>query len=331
METLYVIGNGFDKHHQIDTDYSDYRQYVADEYPELIDTLEQYYDVSEESKLWSYFEEELASFDPELLLEEFNDGYYEPDCGSDDFSDGDWDNYQVEIELRLDPLKTDLQESFTTWINSRTIPANINDFKIDIDTDSYFLTFNYTDVLERIYNVDQEHITYIHGKVGNGDLLVFGHALEPGTWRNLTFKAPEMPDDLDEEAQQEWEEVQAAGYSLAKTRGIDEIESFFSKIHKNTREIIRNHRNLFNEMSTLNRVIVLGHSLSEVDIPYFEEIIRCAKPTQLQWTVSYYGDGEKRHHEFVLKELGIPKQNIELIELNSLLLKQTKILTPNIH
>jgi hypothetical protein len=40
---LYIVGNGFDLHHQIKSSYSDFGEYVKTVDPELYETVEEYF------------------------------------------------------------------------------------------------------------------------------------------------------------------------------------------------------------------------------------------------------------------------------------------------
>ena len=45
MNTLYVIGNGFDKAHEIHTDYWDFRMYLEKNHPEFLQEFERMYNI----------------------------------------------------------------------------------------------------------------------------------------------------------------------------------------------------------------------------------------------------------------------------------------------
>ena len=40
MKTLYIIGNGFDLHHNLPTQYSDFSKYIQEKNVELYNTIE---------------------------------------------------------------------------------------------------------------------------------------------------------------------------------------------------------------------------------------------------------------------------------------------------
>ena len=50
-------------------------------------------------------------------------------------------------------------------------------------------------------------------------------------------------------------------------------------------DIINNHKDFFDGLSSIEEVFVIGHSLSEVDYPYFEEVrSRC----DAKWHIGYH-------------------------------------------
>ena len=61
MKQLYVIGNGFDIHHDIPSRYSDYREWLEENDAELIENLRNYYDVDDKD-WWNQFELELVAY-----------------------------------------------------------------------------------------------------------------------------------------------------------------------------------------------------------------------------------------------------------------------------
>ncbi|MCG2609759.1 bacteriophage abortive infection AbiH family protein, partial [Acinetobacter sp. SM34] len=65
----------------------------------------------------------------------------------------------------------------------------------------------------------------------------------------------------------------------------------------------------------ISEVYILGHSMAEVDLPYFEELVKSVKP-DAKWTVTFYSPDEKQHHFEVLKGLGI--SNISIVTLQEI-------------
>ena len=46
----------------------------------------------------------------------------------------------------------------------------------------------------------------------------------------------------------------------------------------------------FAGLSRVKRIVVMGHSVSDVDHPYFREVIRNIDADRVTWKISYFGD-----------------------------------------
>lgn len=312
MKKLCIIGNGFDMHHQMKTNYEKFHDYVVANYPDLLEVMEQYYNIEDDSELWSEFEKGLASFDPEVLQDKFSEEGFEADYGSEDFRDRDMYAYQIAIESDLEPLENDLQEAFAKWIHSQSYPADIDSYKITLDASAFYLTFNYTTTLEDIYHIPEKQILHIHGKVGSSEKLVFGHSVKPEEWKDVIEPKREIPDGLSEEELHEYWEEESEGYSFTYDNGINAIVSFFNKIYKNTRKIISENMSFYENLADLEEITIYGHSLSEVDQPYYAELCDHIEVAKVKWIVYYYSSTEQTQFKDFVLNLGVPESLIEL-------------------
>ena len=66
-------------------------------------------------------------------------------------------------------------------------------------------------------------------------------------------------------------------------------------------------------LEDIKKIVVIGHSLSDVDYPYFKEIIKHnLNNSELKWYISWYSaDDLRRIIKFVL-EMHILNSNVEL-------------------
>lgn len=63
------------------------------------------------------------------------------------------------------------------------------------------------------------------------------------------------------------------------------------------------HQDFISDLYDVKHIYVLGHSLGNVDIPYFKAINEAnVCPRQIHWHVSYYSDEEKQHLEDIMKK-----------------------------
>ena len=74
---LFIIGNGFDRAHDLNTQYWDFRTYLEDFYPDFLDSFEKHYNIypndSEKYKrnlLWNCFETNLANINEDVIIED---------------------------------------------------------------------------------------------------------------------------------------------------------------------------------------------------------------------------------------------------------------------
>ncbi|EES4286570.1 hypothetical protein C7224_003245, partial [Escherichia coli] len=164
---LYIIGNGFDLHHELDTSYFSFGDYLRkkdqDIYDHLVDfmgftDLPPKLSAVDKSKhfLWSDFENSLAGLDTESVLEEFC--YLLPQISSPDFRDKDWGSLSIEMERILKNLTEGLLTQFKSFILQVNYPElNLNK-RLRIDSDSIFISFNYTETLQKYYGIDDRQI-----------------------------------------------------------------------------------------------------------------------------------------------------------------------------
>jgi len=128
-----------------------------------------------------------------------------------------------------------------------------------------------------------------------------------------------MPIDLDDEAKQEWIDYQSESYDYSIMCAYEEIDNFFSKIYKDCETIILKNQDFFKKIKDVEEILIYGHSLSEVDKPYFEMITRIVNLSIVHWTVSYYPDDKYKAHQLFLESIGIDKSMYKLIKLNDLI------------
>lgn len=240
MSRLYIIGNGFDIAHGIPCRYSDFRRYCEDNMPEMYEKLNRYYDGGD--KLWSDFESELPNLNKDALFDWMtinNRNWNQNWKGYYGFID--------EVRNEVDYIEW-LKSAFTEWIQSISLGNVHREYEISVE-DSLFVTFNYTLTLEKVYHIPAYQILHIHGMVAEEfPQLVVGHNM-PDTKVDNIFSSE---NDFEEEA-------------------CKEVATLIKKWHKDTAGIIANYEGFFSQLSNVKDVYVLGHSMSEVDLPYFEK------------------------------------------------------------
>jgi hypothetical protein len=291
MNRLYIIGNGFDVHHQIKSKYSDFKKYVEDQDNDLYKMLERYFNTDD---LWSDFEETLAYIDTDTITDDASN--FLVSYGADDWSDAYHHDYQYEIEQALELVTVRLRTHFTNWILQIEIPSSR---QANIDENAVFMNFNYTDTLERAYGVSENRIIYIHNKAVDIDsILILGHSREFDEKDSFSTNIDEDTDPR-----------------VAK--GNDQLDDYFKQTYKDTETIISENGSFFDSLGEIVEVFVLGHSMSPVDIKYFQLIKNKVNENAI-WTISFYQEKEKDKKLKIASGLGLESSNIIMKTINEL-------------
>lgn len=171
MEKLYIIGNGFDLHHDLPTRYQDFHHYVMNKFTDLEDAFEHYFSLTVgEDSLWSKFEEDLGSFNWRSYFDDYN----HLDINDDNFKPSSVFCLEDSLVQEVGEFYSNIQEAFHQWLESVDV-SNATQ-KIEFLPDSFFLSFNYTLLLEEVYQIDPKRILHLHGDISmNSDDLIFGH------------------------------------------------------------------------------------------------------------------------------------------------------------
>ena len=320
MHTLYVIGNGFDLYHGLKTRYQHFGVFLKGGKSEIFDCLLDDYglpDLDEEDEdyqfdpLWSEFEQSLANLDVEQVLE--NNSHLIANPSSDEFRDRDWHALEIEMEMLVEKLTVDLIKEFNRFILHVEYPELDERKILLLSEEAIYLNFNYTDCLERYYKIQDNNILYIHNKADKfGEKIILGHGFNPN---NFKEEEESQPKDASEEELEKWYEHMSDKYEYSFSSGKNRLVEYFEASFKNVNKVIENNELFFKNLCKVKNVIVLGHSLSEVDRPYFIKIRECVDASA-KWTVTYYGSEERDRHNRSLHEIGVEDSSIELVEMS---------------
>lgn len=293
-QVLYVIGNGFDLHHKIKLSYADFGKYVRQVDPGLHGTFEKYFSFEGN---WADLENTLANIDVDLMIDEVSN-FLVP-YSADDWSDAYHHDYQYEIERITNALSEELKRGFTEWVCGLEIPDSLSCPVplMNLDRNATYLTFNYTNTLQKLYGVAPANIRHIHNQAINiASDLVLGHGVSPKSIDSLN-------NGTDIESQ-----------DVRVTQANEIIDDYFLKTYKPTHDVIAKHEPFFHSLTGVRRIYVLGHSLSEVDWPYFKLISDCTRPSHPVWIVSYHDESiqEKMH---ALSQVGVAATQVKYVRL----------------
>lgn len=298
MKSLFIIGNGFDLAHEIDSSYESFRKYLKKEYPDANEDELNLPEIrmghhGEEV----YSDDEVVGFLLRIISEAEGDEWnnVETSVGLLDFSecfdqafydldeDGDIDPWhQVyaneEIALNLLLPASNISRYFSNWIQTIQIGASVlpkMDFMELIDqVNDLFLSFNYTDTLEKVYGVKE--VCHIHGKQG-GEIL-FGHG--------------NMEDYYDK--------------NMERYIGAEPVlEELQNSLRKDTKGALKRNREFFEKVDgTVDKIYTYGFSFSEVDLIYIKEICGNLSDRSVWYLNDYDGAKKREQWKAIIKACG---------------------------
>lgn len=235
---LYIIGNGFDLMHQMRSSYKDFYQWLIDNSRiDYIAEMQRIFPVLKDGGylLWSDFEEALGECDIETVAQWGLEDLY--------ITENAISNYVIGPEW-IDTLISEIVlNGFAEWAKSIEISRHKT---ISLNPSSIFLTFNYTDTLEELYAVPENHILHIHGRASAGEPIIVGH-------QHLIESSDYLEEDVD----------------FRDNDNIINNTCDYNSLYKPVEKIIEQHSPFFEILDRIENVFVLGHSCSYIDEPYF--------------------------------------------------------------
>ena len=260
---LYIIGNGFDLAHNLGSSYYDFHDwlngtnYIQDNpsddgnFLSIVDEILAFAG-DREYDSWRDFENALGEIDLESYLNSIASQYNPGIEEMGDLSDYVYSHVDLfSTQLGLD----NVGERFAEW--ARTIPVYHDCrpvYEDDIDENGLFLTFNYTDTLEKVYQIKPSNVLHMHGSASKaGSPIIVGH--------KKTYDVSKL---------QEWEKK-----AFGKDAGIATLlVGALNNLRKDTTTIISDHKQWFDDLrdSGIEEIYLYGLSFGEVDDEYYKKI-----------------------------------------------------------
>ncbi|EPL8679509.1 bacteriophage abortive infection AbiH family protein [Klebsiella michiganensis] len=313
---LYITGNGFDLHHGLDTSYFSFGIFLQLHHKQSYDNLVEFVGFTnlpkdklkldeKEHPLWSEFERNLAGLDSQSVLDAFEDSL--PNLGDPNFRDREWHTFEIEIQGVRKSLTDVLFKAFELFISQVKYPMLGIDKKLQISNDAFFINFNYTKTIEHYYGIRNNQILYIHGNASlPGEKLILGHGVDP---KNFEDEPVVPPTGLTYEELEQWRDEMGRNYNYAYESGKYELNRYFTNSFKNTDKVISENKAFLSQLNTVNEVIIVGHSLSEIDMPYFAAIKQHIQPDST-WTATWHNESDREKHFNALQSIGIENPHI---------------------
>lgn len=275
MQSLYIIGNGFDCYgHNMPTQYADFRQYLISRFPDYQrnygGTLEfsvqndgsEVYDMNEvvgaiirtiddcSKPGWGNLEECLGEDFVYAIAYENEWAFEKPQFDDDDDNSIFHSVYGNEdISNSIVGAYEMLMELFEDWVHNKLGGIDYRGVKKLRKRPSFkhslFLNFNYTRTLEQVYGIKSSDICHIHGDVyARTKDIYFGHGND------------------------------------------EEFEDFFKRLSK------------------VNKIYSYGFSFSDVDMPYIETIAKMVVPAKTRWYLNEYDMKNNKNYIETIEKFG---------------------------
>lgn len=301
MTKLFVIGNGFDLAHGLKTSYEDFRNYLLLEYPEIqMDSLVLPNETPLPNGGISYNDQEVLSMLFYLINNaEKNDEKWcdiENSLGYLDFSDAfDWlgeirdkdggidfwktstRNEDISSQLVIPTIK--IQKFFWEWINSITIYSATpkEDFMKLLNKGDQFLTFNYTETLEVVYDIHPADICHIHGK--QNEEIFFGHGNSEDYYDS---------------------------YMQSNIGSQDSLKKIDDQLRKDTYTALERKMGFFENLNSveITAVYSYGFSFNQVDTIYIKEISKRINTENVTWYFNNFDIPNMGKYIRILKDCG---------------------------
>lgn len=243
VNTLFIIGNGFDAAHGIKSSYWDFRDWLFfNNYSDEIIMFEKVFPLSDGNTnlLWKDFEMAIGQYNEEEIHDVFFKGV----------DNGQFDkDVQDRVAEYIKPFIVRIPKYMKEWARYMK-DMNYNRVFEGLKPEFKYLTFNYTLVLETNYQIPSDNICHIHGCI-NDERIIVGHnnKKEVGEYK---------------------------GYSNREYSKRNIIELMNTNV-KPVNDLIIEKQQFFSSLSDITRIIVFGHSLAEIDMPYFLQVASVVK------------------------------------------------------
>ena len=289
MSTLYIVGNGFDLHHELRTSFLHFKKYLSENIPSDMERLrecfEVYIDEFDEND-WNDFERLLYKCQDALVrnLYEFEEQKYEDDTRA--FMSV---LYRVKGELLYRWL-FNIEKSIVKTPADNNLEINVND--------SFFITYNYTSTLECVYKVPEYRVLHIHGdykKIKSNYYEYFKTRFSDSPdyedftlWTTVSDEIllGSKFDDTDiiiDNLEKEREHIGDLLHDLNLVAGKD-ISDRLDVIEE------------FIEGKNISNIVILGHQYYGVDEFYYKDLF-IPRFKDAQWEIYTYTEDDKKQFE----------------------------------
>lgn len=337
MKALTIIGNGFDLGHNLPTRFYDFIQSDY-EFQEKY----QIFKGTNWNELESNYKELLRTImsnrpygDPEEELDEILSNSDYEKYGYINYSSISSEKYIKEInEIKeLIKLLSNFEKDFLSYLL-----ANCNKDKLQsvyprnkvlqiLKSSSDIINFNYTQVIEEVYQI--QHVNHIHGSLNEGNIAIGTAAVDElkESLVDLTYptkrpcenkydfqeKMKYYVEDMDGHLHED-DTIKSMFYEIGHNIEKNEHQ-LFELVDKKNKEALSSRQHLEDKLKKekYDVVFILGHSLGEADLSVFKQINKDAKIY-----CYYYEHMDNRNFKIMKDNLYKLGNDFELIPNNDL-------------
>lgn len=277
---LVICGNGFDLNHGINTSYCHYKEYLNKNAPYVLNGYTKFPWLNEGCKddLWSDVEKTLR-IDFHKIIDHYASNYDDVDGQLEFKTDfNEWTRF----------IYSFTGDKFFQWLSSVEVSCAKKKDKFErLFSNAVFVTFNYTDTLERVYGIEADRVLHIHGKLTEvNERDCFGNDILPN------FRTIEEAESCDGPILEhdKWNsdiirnEIQF-GAPITSEAELDELTTGVERevLNNALRELAdKSTKRIYQKLSTLEsfldqyeieEVVIMGHSLLGADDFYYSNCL----------------------------------------------------------
>lgn len=297
---LYIIGNGFDMAHGLPTGYWDFRNFLERIDYNFLTAFEAHYDIypgmnddDKKNLLWNELETNLANIDEDIIIEDAISMEMYLESGDVGIEDTLYEYFSEEYQY-IKKLSIYLKRWIRT-IRIRDVLPRVS--VIDKMKHDLFVNFNYTATLENVYHIANASVIHIHGSLRDyTDDPILGHG---------NFDRIEGINEKKIRAEENYDEKEI---SICRV-----IQNYYETTLKDVNRYMMQLSRIGKE--AVSEVVVAGHSLTGIDMPYFAYIDSLTK-RKLVWKVIWFDAAKVYSMKQSLMGVGVEAERISMIPAN---------------
>lgn len=308
---LWIIGNGFDLHHELKTKYLHYKAHLCEDTNRFANDRCQ---IAPHKVCGRCCQCELSKH-KKCQVRKFNELPREKEMLSEEL----WCNLEEGCAIDFKKLMKRGKGTYVRTLGTQSNAPLVNNFDYILNFaesftgDSYyrwlrkvedglhrakeefrgvylnidpvkdlFITFNYTSMLQVFYEVSDNHIFYIHGSIKDAskkhkELHDNGNTVKGKELHAiLAFGSPDVTVKALDEAivwyRENVEHISDEDIEILRQYGKNKIKLLNKDVSRRSEMLMGFLKDKSEELKSVDEIVVAGHSLARIDEPYFYEL-----------------------------------------------------------